>query len=186
MVFGPTVLSRWSYACSKAIDEFLALAYSKEKNLSVMIVRFFNTVGPRQTGRYGMVIPRFVQQALKNEPITVYGDGKQSRCFGFVEDVVKAVMDLSAQPKAWGEVFNIGSQEEISIISLAEKIIHMTGSRSKVQYIPYDQAYTEGFEDMQRRVPDITKIQNLIGFKQKTSLEFILKKVIESFREMKA
>ncbi len=183
MVFGPTVLSRWSYACSKAIDEFLALAYSREKNLSVMIVRFFNTVGPRQTGRYGMVIPRFVQQALKNEPITVYGDGKQSRCFGYVEDVVKAVMDLSGHPKAWGQVFNIGSQEEISIIDLAKKIIHMTGSNSKIQHIPYEQAYTEGFEDMQRRVPDVTKIQNLIGFKQKTSLEFILKKVIESFRK---
>lgn len=182
-VLGPTTRSRWSYACSKAVDEFLALAYWKEKNLPVVIFRLFNTVGPRQTGRYGMVVPRFVQQALRGEPITVYGDGKQSRCFTDVEDVVRAIIALAEHPGAVGEVFNIGSTEEITIEDLAWKVKRLTESPSPIVYIPYDQAYEAGFEDMRRRVPDLTKIRNLIGYEPRVPLDETLRRIIAWFRQ---
>ena len=182
MVLGPTCKSRWSYACSKAIDEFLALAYYREKDLPVVIVRLFNTVGPRQTGRYGMVIPTFVQQALKGEPLTVYGDGNQSRCFTHVNDVVGCLVPLSGHPDAVGEVFNIGSNFEISIKDLALLIKDKTGSSSEIVYIPYDEAYEEGFEDMKRRIPDISKSGRLVGFKPSVTIEGIVDSVIEYYR----
>jgi UDP-glucose 4-epimerase len=178
-VYGPTHLARWSYAATKAMDEFLALAYFRTKQLPIIIGRFFNTVGPRQTGQYGMVIPRFVGQALRNEPITVYGDGKQTRNFTFVEDVVHAVVALIDEPRAVGEIFNIGGEGEISINSLAERIKSITRSESPIQHVPYDEAYQEGFEDMERRVPDISKIVNLIGYKNTHDLDAILAKVVE-------
>jgi UDP-glucose 4-epimerase len=182
LILGPTTKSRWSYACSKAIDEFLALAYWKEKNLPVVVIRLFNIVGPRQTGRYGMVIPRFVKQALLNHPITVFGDGKQSRCFSHVKDIVSALVKLSQTDEAVGEVINIGSDNEISIEELAKRIKALTKSKSKIQYIPYSDAYEEGFEDMMRRVPDLGKIKKLIGHKPKNSLDDILKDVIEYYK----
>ena len=178
LVMGATTKGRWSYACSKAIDEFLALAYWREKKLPTTIVRLFNTVGPRQTGRYGMVIPTFVRQALAGRPITVYGDGKQTRCFGFVGDVVGALIKLMDHPDSVGQVFNIGSTEEISIFALAEKVKELTGSKSEIVFMPYDEAYEEGFEDMPRRVPDISKIKQLVGFKPEMVLEGILQSVI--------
>ncbi len=181
LVLGPTLKHRWAYACSKAIDEFLALAYWKEKKLPVIIVRLFNTVGPRQTGRYGMVIPNFVRQAVAGQPITVFGDGTQSRSFTYVGDVVTALMKLAQEPRAVGEVFNIGNPGEITMKDLAEKIRAMTRSSSPITLIPYDEAYEKGFEDMPRRVPDITKIQQLIGFKPTVQLDEILEKVIQSF-----
>jgi UDP-glucose 4-epimerase len=183
LVLGPTTKGRWSYACSKAIDEFLAIAYWHEKRLPVVIVRLFNTVGPRQTGRYGMVIPNFVQQALIGEPITVFGDGTQSRAFGYVGDVVRALADLARHPQAVGEVFNIGNANEITMNALAELIRQMTGSKSEITHIPYDQAYEQGFEDMPRRVPDISKIQRLIGYQPTVDLEQILERVITAFRD---
>jgi UDP-glucose 4-epimerase len=179
LVLGPTTKGRWSYACSKAIDEFLALAYYKEKKLPVVVVRLFNTVGPRQTGRYGMVIPNFVRQALARQPITVHGDGSQRRCFTDVSDVVGALIGLMEHPGAWGQVFNVGSQQEITILDLAKKVKEMTGSPSEIVFVPYDKAYEEGFEDMQRRVPDTSKIANLIGYAPRLSLERILERVIE-------
>jgi UDP-glucose 4-epimerase len=179
LVFGPTTKGRWSYACSKAIDEFLGLAYHKEKKVPVIIVRLFNTVGPRQTGMYGMVVPTFVKQALLNHPITVYGDGQQTRCFTFVGDVVDALVKLTCNPKAVGEIFNIGSTEEISIKELAELVKSMTKSNSEIVYIPYDKAYEEGFEDMQKRIPDLSKIREFIGYKPTTNLKGILEKVID-------
>jgi len=179
LVMGATTKGRWSYACSKAIDEFLALAYWREKKLPTVIVRLFNTVGPRQTGRYGMVIPTFVKQAIAGRPITVYGDGKQSRCFGYVGDVVGALIKLMDHDDAVGEVFNIGSNEEISILDLAKRIKELTCSDSEIALVPYDEAYEEGFEDMPRRVPDISKINKLVGFRPDRSLEEILKSVIE-------
>jgi UDP-glucose 4-epimerase len=182
-VLGPTTKSRWSYSCSKAIDEFLALAYYKEKKLETVIARLFNTVGPRQTGRYGMVIPRFVKQALANEPITVYGDGKQIRCFTYVRDVVEALVALMHQPKAIGEVFNIGNNQGIEIIELAKMVIQMTGSHSKIVLVPYDQAYEEGFEDMRIRIPDLEKAGQVIGYKPKVQLAEILEKVIDYSRK---
>ena len=182
LVLGPTTKGRWSYACSKALDEFLALAYWKEKGCPTIIVRFFNTVGPRQTGQYGMVLPRFVCQALAGEPMTVYGTGRQSRCFTWVEDVVQAVVPLAKHPQAVGEIFNIGGTEEISIRDLAYLVKDITGSQSDVQFIPYAQAYEEGFEDMQRRVPSIEKIQNLIGYKPSLDVVGIVSKVVEYFR----
>jgi UDP-glucose 4-epimerase len=183
LVLGPTTKGRWSYACSKAIDEFLAIAYWHEKRLPVVIVRLFNTVGPRQTGRYGMVIPNFVQQALNGEPITVFGDGTQSRAFGYVGDVVRALADLARHPQAVGEVFNIGNTNEITMNALAELIKQMTGSKSEITHIPYDQAYEQGFEDMPRRVPDISKIQRLISYQPTVDLEQILERVIAAFRD---
>ncbi|MGI9067117.1 MAG: GDP-mannose 4,6-dehydratase [Pyrinomonadaceae bacterium] len=178
LVMGATTKGRWSYACSKAIDEFLALAYWREKKLPTTIVRLFNTVGPRQTGRYGMVIPTFVRQALAGRPITVYGNGKQTRCFGFVGDVVGALIKLMDRPDSVGQVYNIGSNEEISIFQLAEKVKELTNSDSEIVFVPYDEAYEEGFEDMPRRVPDITKINQLVGFRPEMTLEGILQSVI--------
>jgi UDP-glucose 4-epimerase len=183
LVMGPTSKGRWSYACSKAIDEFLALAYFKEKKLPVVIVRLFNTVGPRQTGQYGMVIPTFVKQALSARPITVFGDGKQSRCFTDVSDVVKGLADLAVHPEAVGEVFNIGTNDEITILDLAKKIKKMTGSKAEIVFVPYEKAYEEGFEDMPRRVPDIGKIQRLIGYKPSLTLEETLQRVIDFFSQ---
>lgn len=184
LVLGPTVKHRWAYACSKLIDEFLALAYWKERKLPVIIVRLFNTVGPRQTGQYGMVIPTFVQQALAGQPITVFGDGRQSRSFTYVGDVVKALLALINEPRAVGQVFNIGNGEEITINDLAAKVKTMTGSSSKIVRIPYDQAYEAGFEDMPRRVPDISKIKALVGYEPTVELDKILTRVIEYFRRL--
>lgn len=181
VVLGSTKNGRWSYACSKAIDEFLALAYWREKKLPVVVVRFFNTVGPRQTGRYGMVIPNFVKQALLGHPITVYGDGKQSRSFTYVGDVVKGISELMNNPKAVGDVFNIGHGKEITISELAGMVKKITNSKSEIVYIPYDKAYEEGFEDMQRRSPDISKINKLIGYKPTMDIKEILEKVVEYF-----
>jgi UDP-glucose 4-epimerase len=181
-VLGPTTRSRWSYACSKTMDEFLALAYAKHWALPVVIMRFFNTVGPRQTGRYGMVVPRFVQQALNQEPITVYGDGQQSRCFTHVADVVRAVLGLADEPAAVGEVFNIGSTQEVTIETLARRTIELSGSSSKIVFVPYDQAYEAGFEDMRRRVPDISKVKKLIGWTPQIDLDGILRSVIDHLR----
>jgi UDP-glucose 4-epimerase len=179
LVMGPTTKGRWSYACSKAIDEFMAIAYWKEKKVPTIIVRLFNTVGPRQTGRYGMVIPNFVQQALRGEPITVYGDGAQSRCFTHVHDVIGALVGLAGHPHAAGQVFNVGSANEVSILQLAELIREMTQSASPIVFLPYDEAYEEGFEDMRRRVPDITKIHDLIGYSPTYPLREILESVID-------
>lgn len=178
LVMGATTKGRWSYACSKAIDEFLALAYYREKHLPAIVVRLFNTVGPRQTGRYGMVIPTFVRQALAGEPITVYGDGSQSRCFGYVGDVVGALVKLMDHPDTPGQVFNIGSTEEVTIAELAELVKVLTGSKSEIVMIPYEEAYEEGFEDMPRRIPDITKVHRLIGYEPRVSLEQILQIVV--------
>jgi len=177
-ILGSPLKTRWSYSTAKAVDEMLAYVYWKEKRVPTIIVRLFNTVGPRQTGYYGMVMPRFIDQALHNKPITVYGTGKQSRCFTHVRDVVSALFDLSEEPKAQGEVFNIGSQEEITIEDLAKAIIKFTKSRSKIEYVPYETAYEEGFEDMQRRVPDITKINKLTGFKPTYSLSGIIEDIV--------
>jgi UDP-glucose 4-epimerase len=178
LVIGPTTKGRWSYACSKAIDEFLALAYWKEKKVPVIICRFFNTVGPRQTGRYGMVLPNFVRQALAGEPLTIYGTGQQSRCFGYVGDVVRALDKLIRTEKAVGQVFNLGSDEEVTIEELARRVIALSGSPSKIVYVPYDQAYEEGFEDMLRRVPSLEKIAAYVGYRPTTTLNEIIQKVI--------
>jgi UDP-glucose 4-epimerase len=183
LVMGPTPKHRWAYACSKAIDEFLALAYWKERKLPVIIVRFFNTVGPRQTGQYGMVIPNFVQQALAGKPITVFGDGTQSRSFTHVADVVGALVTLMNEPKAIGEVINLGNIQEITINQLAERVRALSGSKSPITLIPYDEAYESGFEDMPRRVPDLSKAEAMIGYKPKYSLEDILTQVIAYFRQ---
>ena len=182
LVIGPPIKGRWSYACSKAIDEFLALAYWKERRLPVIVVRFFNTVGPRQTGRYGMVLPNFVRQALGGEPITVFGSGQQSRCFGYVGDVVEALGKLIHSETAVGEVFNLGSNAEVTIEELANRVRRITGSRSPIVHVPYDEAYEEGFEDMPRRVPSLEKIGKWIGFRPKTPLDEIIEKVAEHER----
>lgn len=182
LVLGPTTRGRWSYACSKALDEFLGIAYFHEKKLPVVVVRLFNTVGPRQTGQYGMVLPTFVKQALFGRPMTVFGDGTQSRCFGYVGDVVPALARLIQTGKAYGEVFNLGSREEISIRQLAELVRKRLGSSSEIALIPYDQAYEAGFEDMRRRVPDIRKAAALIGFLPRTSLPEIIDRVAEYYR----
>lgn len=183
LVFGATTKGRWSYACSKALDEFLALAYWRERKLPTILVRLFNTVGPRQTGQYGMVVPTFVKQALAGRPITIYGDGSQTRCFTHVGDVVKALMALMDHPRAVGEVFNVGSREEVSIQRLAERVLAQTGSSSEIVHVPYEKAYGEGFEDMPRRVPSVDKIQNLIGYRPSRTLDEILADVIEYFRD---
>lgn len=182
LVLGPSSKHRWAYACSKLIDEFLALAYWKERKLPVIIVRLFNTVGPRQTGQYGMVIPNFVRQALASQPITVFGDGTQSRSFTYVGDVVRAVVALIDTPAAIGQVFNIGNGQEISINALAEKVKALSGSTSDIVRIPYEQAYEAGFEDMPRRVPDISKISGLIGYAPTVDLDEILTRVIDFTR----
>jgi UDP-glucose 4-epimerase len=183
LVMGPTPKHRWAYACSKAIDEFLALAYWKERKLPVIIVRFFNTVGPRQTGQYGMVIPNFVQQALAGEPITVFGDGTQTRSFTHVTDVVQALLKLVVEPKAIGQVINIGNTQEVTILQLAERVRELCGSKSAITFTPYDQAYESGFEDMPRRVPALAKVKALIGYEPKHQLDDILTQVIAYFRQ---
>jgi len=182
LVMGPTPKHRWAYACSKALDEFLALAYWKERKLPVVVVRLFNTVGPRQTGRYGMVIPTFVRQALLGLPITVYGDGRQSRSFTYVGDVVNGLVALAEEPRAVGQVFNIGNWEEITIGELAERVRALAGSASDIVRIPYDEAYEAGFEDMPRRVPDLTKIRTLVGYTPTIGLDEILRRVIAHTR----
>jgi UDP-glucose 4-epimerase len=184
LVLGPTSKHRWAYACSKMIDEFLALAYWKERKLPVIVVRLFNTVGPRQTGQYGMVIPNFVRQALAGQPITVFGDGTQSRSFTYVGDVVKAMVALIDEPRAVGGVFNIGNGNEITIGDLAALVKQMTGSSSEIVMIPYEKAYEAGFEDMPRRVPDIGRIKSLVGYSPTVELEETLTRVIEHFRQL--
>ena len=184
-MIGVPTIGRWSYACSKALDEFLAMAYWKEKKLPVVITRFFNTIGPRQTGQYGMVVPTFIKQALSGKPITIYGDGKQSRCFTYVGDVVNAIIALMEKDKAVGEIFNIGSTEETSIENLAKKIKQLTNSSSEIVHIPYDQAYEHGFEDMRRRIPDISKLSGMLsetGDFPKHGLDETLKLIIKSFK----
>jgi UDP-glucose 4-epimerase len=182
-VMGPTTRSRWSYAASKAIDEFLALAYHKEVGLPVVIFRLFNTVGPRQTGQYGMVLPRFVKSALSGQPINVYGDGQQSRCFGNVLDVVQAIHSLAESPAAIGGVFNIGSQEEVSILELAERVRKRANSNSEIQFVPYEQAYEAGFEDFRRRVPSLEKIQAVIEWEPTTPLDETIDQIIAYYQE---
>lgn len=179
LVLGSTYNSRWAYACSKAIDEFLALAYFRERKLPVTILRFFNTVGPRQTGRYGMVLPTFVRQALTNEPVTVYGDGTQSRCFGHVFDVIDGLLLLLQCDRAPGEIFNLGNTEEVTIEDLARKVIRACDSTSKIVHVPYTEAYGPGFEDMSRRVPDISKAGEWVGFRPKRSLDVIIDSVVQ-------
>ena len=182
-VMGTVKKRRWAYACSKTLDEFLALAYHDEKKLPVVISRLFNTVGPRQTGQYGMVLPNFVQSALLGKPITVFGDGTQSRSFTHVQDVVDALVKLMAEPRAEGDVFNVGNDHEVTIQDLAQKVKEMTGSRSEIEFIPYEKAYGPGFEDMERRCPNITKIRDLIGFEPKYDLVAIIQSVIDYFKE---
>jgi UDP-glucose 4-epimerase len=182
LVMGATTKGRWSYACSKAIDEFLAVAYWKEKHLPTVVARLFNTVGPRQTGQYGMVVPNFARQALAGQPLTVYGDGKQSRCFSHVSDVVRALIGLMEKPEAYGQVFNIGNHQEISIHDLAKQVREVAGSKSEIVFIPYEKAYEQGFEDMPRRVPDTTKIKSLIGWQPTIGLPQILADVVEYYR----
>ncbi len=181
-VLGPTTKSRWSYACAKAMDEFLALAYHRARRLPVVIARFFNTIGPRQTGRYGMVVPRFVRQALDGAPITVYGDGQQSRCFTDVEDAVRATVALALAPAAVGEVFNVGTGHEITIGALAERVRALVGSASPIRAVPYEEAYQPGFEDLRRRVPDVRKIRDAIGFEPRVALDESLRRVIHHLR----
>ena len=183
LVIGPPLRGRWSYACSKAIDEFLAIAYHREYGLPVVIVRLFNTVGPRQTGNYGMVLPRFVSQALSGSPITIYGDGTQSRCFGWVGDVAQALIDLSVDQGSVGKIFNIGSDEEVSINELASVIKEVTGSSSPIQHVPYDEVYGKDFEDMCRRVPDLSRIRAAIGYSPTMRLRAIVQAVVDSRAE---
>ncbi len=181
-VLGPTTISRWSYSSTKALDEFLALAYWREKKLPVVIVRLFNTCGPRQTGRYGMVMPRFVKQALLGQPITIYGDGKQTRSFTYVLDVVRAIAELAQDKKAVGEIFNVGNPKAITINELAQKVKRLAGSGSSITHIPYEKAYEKGFEDMRHREPDITKIRLLIGFRPKVELDEMIANIIKYFK----
>ena len=181
-ILGSPLKSRWSYSEAKAIDEILAYTYWREKGLETVIIRLFNTVGPRQTGSYGMVVPRFVGQALRNQPVTIFGDGSQTRCFCHVSDVVGALVSLSEHPDAFGKVFNLGGAEEISIGDLAERIIELVGSQSELEYIPYDDAYEEGFEDMARRVPNTTRANRLVGFEPSVGLDEIIHSVIADQR----
>jgi len=182
LLLGPTTCPRWAYACSKAIDEFLALAYWRERRMPTVVTRFFNTVGPRQTGQYGMVIPRFVGQALRGEALTVFGDGSPRRCFAHVRDVVRAVIGLMENDAANGEVFNIGSTEEITMLDLARRVLELTGSRSEVRFVPYEEAYGPDFEDLGRRVPDVAKLAAIVDWTRLASLDEILRSVIESMR----
>ena len=182
LLTGPTDKHRWAYACAKTLDEFLALAHYKETRLPVVVVRLFNTVGPRQTGQYGMVVPRFVHAAMKNEPIQVHGDGTQSRCFGHVHDIVEGLAKLLDSPECFGQVINLGNSEEVSIKGLADKAIALTGSTSEIQFIPYAEAYGDGFEDMQRRVPSLDKARQLIGYQPTRSLDDIINDVANEFR----
>jgi UDP-glucose 4-epimerase len=182
-LLGPTTISRWSYSCTKSMDEFLALAYWREKKLPVVIARFFNICGPRQTGRYGMVVPRFVKQALLGQPITIYGDGRQTRSFTYVSDAVKAVVGLMQSREAVGEIFNIGNPKVVTIYELAEKVKKMTNSNSRIIHVPYEKAYEKGFEDMRHRQPDITKIKKAIGFTPRIDLDTMIKKIIDYFEK---
>ncbi len=186
MVLGPTKKRRWAYACTKAVDEFLAFAYHEERGLPVVVVRFFNTIGPRQTGQYGMVVPKFVRSALLGEPITVFGDGTQSRSFTYVKDVVRAVLVLMEKPAAEGDVFNIGDGREITILDLARKVKFLTGSPSEIVFVPYDRAYGTGFEDMERRVPDIAKIRELTDYGPSIDLDEVLGMIIRHMRKLKS
>ncbi len=183
VVTGATSKHRWAYACSKALDEFLALAHWRETRLPVAVVRMFNTVGPRQTGKYGMVVPRFVEAAMRNEPITIHGDGQQSRCFGHVTDVAEALVTIIETPECYGQVINVGNHEEISITDLARRVIELTDSQSQLIYIPYNQVYGDGFEDMQRRVPCIERLKALTGHEMKRDLDTIIRDVQASFSE---
>jgi len=185
-ILGSTTRSRWSYSCAKAIDEFLALAFHKERQLPIVITRLFNTVGPRQMGQYGMVVPRFVESALQGKPLRVFGDGTQSRCFCHVADVVRGLMGLAMEPKAEGQIFNLGNDQEISITGLAEHIIKITGSKSEIVTIPYSEAYGAGFEDMQRRVPDLSKIHSMIGYKPEIGLDRIITDIADYQRTSQA
>jgi len=182
LVMGPTIKGRWAYACSKAIDEFLAIAYFRERKLPVVVVRLFNTVGPRQTGQYGMVLPTFVKQALSGQPISVFGDGNQSRSFTYVGDVVGALIKLMETPAAVGQVFNVGNGKEISILELAKLVRDRTKSKSEIVFVPYEKAYEEGFEDMPRRVPDISKLQKLIGYRPTLDIAEIIERIVEHHR----
>jgi UDP-glucose 4-epimerase len=182
-VLGATRFPRWAYACSKAIDEFLGLAYYAQFGLPVVLARFFNTVGPRQTGQYGMVIPRFVEKALRNEPLEIYGDGQQARCFGHVDDITDAMIKLMATPAAYGQLFNIGNNEEITIEGLADLIIETTGSRSTKKFVTYEEAYGKDFDDMRRRVPSLEKVHRVIGYKPKHSLKDVIEDVVAYFRQ---
>lgn len=184
-VLGTTLTHRWSYSCSKALGEFLALAYWRERRLPVIIARLFNTCGPRQTGSYGMVVPRFIEQAISGKPITIYGDGNQTRSFAYVSDVVNGMVSLANHPGAVGEIFNIGGEQEITISDLAKKVKRLTKSNSEIVYLPYEEVYGEGFEDMRHRIPDTTKIRNLIGYVPKVRLDDALKKTIEYHRDKK-
>ena len=186
LLTGATDKHRWAYACAKTLDEFLALAHWKETRLPVVVVRLFNTVGPRQTGQYGMVVPRFVHAALRNEPITVFGDGTQQRCFGHVLDVVEGLSKLLETPECFGQVINLGNNEEVSILGLAEKAIEITGSKSEIRYIPYEEAYGDGFEDMRRRVPGLEKAKKLIGYQPTRSLTDIINDVASEYRKTAA
>ncbi|ABQ92444.1 GDP-mannose 4,6-dehydratase [Roseiflexus sp. RS-1] len=179
LVLGPSTINRWSYACSKLLDEFLALAYHKERDLPVIIARLFNTVGPRQTGRYGMVVPRFVRAALRNVPLRVYGDGQQTRCFCYVGDTVRALIALLDHPDAVGKVFNVGNPQEVSILELAQRVVRLAQSSSPIVLVPYEHAYEAGFEDMRRRVPDISRLTALTGFRPTLDLDDIIRTVIE-------
>jgi UDP-glucose 4-epimerase len=179
MVLGPTKKRRWAYACTKALDEFLSFAYYEEKKLPVVVVRFFNTIGPRQTGQYGMVVPKFIKSALLNNPITVYGDGKQSRSFTYVKDAVRAVLLLMEKPEAEGDVFNIGDGREITILELAKRVKKLTNSSSEIVFVPYEEAYGKGFEDMERRAPDISKIRKLINYEPSINLDQALEIIIQ-------
>ena len=179
---GPTSHSRWAYACSKALDEWLGLAYHREKGVPVILARFFNTVGPRQTGRYGMVLPNFAMQALTGEPITVFGSGEQARCFGHVKDAVEAILRLIATPATVGNVFNVGNDEEVTILRLAEMVREAAGSSSEIRLVPYSEAYAEGFEDMLRRVPDVRRLERTIGFRPRTPLSAIIADVVADQR----
>jgi UDP-glucose 4-epimerase len=182
-LFGSTTFSRWSYACSKAIDEFLGLAYQRQFGLPVLILRLFNTVGERQTGQYGMVIPRFVKAALRGEPLKIYGDGKQTRCFAYIKDVIDGILALTSDRNAYGDVYNIGSTEEISIEDLAIMIKEVSGSASELEYVPYENVYGYGFDDMRRRVPSLEKIYRQVGYEPKTALRKTLRLIIDHFRE---
>jgi UDP-glucose 4-epimerase len=182
LILGPPNKRRWSYACSKAIDEFLAMAYWEKDRVPVLIARLFNTVGPRQTGRYGMVIPSFVEQALSGAPITIFGDGTQSRCFAYVGDVIRILVGLAELPEAVGQIINVGNDEEVTVTALAQQVKEQTGSPSDIVYVPYDVAYTRGFEDMQRRVPDLAKLERLLGDRPRTALRQILEAIIEDVR----
>ena len=177
-ILGSSQMSRWFYATAKAADEALATAYWIERRLPTIVVRFFNTIGPRQTGRYGMVVPRFIDQALRNEPVTVYGDGNQTRCFTYVGDVVRSIIALTETDGAWGDVYNVGRRDEISISELAGRVIELAGSSSEIKYVPYNEAYAAGFEDMRRRVPDVTKLRETIGYAPDTPLDEALRRII--------